>query len=84
MHEEGSKLEKINVRPIALLPSISKIFERIKFNRIYDYLEKFEFNYNKQFGYRMKYGTIDAIEELTEKLEKSISIRKSTLQCCSI
>ena len=41
------------------------------FNRIYNYLEQFNFIYCKQFGYRIKHNIIDAIAEVTEKLRLS-------------
>ena len=43
--------------------------------RLYNYLNKFNLLYEKQFGFRQKYNTIDALVEFTEKLsygEKSM------------
>ena len=70
-HKDGSKLDLNNYRPIALLLTLGKIFERVMFNRIYNYLEQFNFIYCKQFGNRFKHNTIDAIAEVTEKLRLS-------------
>ena len=64
-HKDGSKLDLNNYRAIALLLTLGKIFERVMFNRIYNYLEQFNFIYCKQFGYRIKHNTIDAIAEVT-------------------
>ena len=57
-----------NYRPIALLSSISKVFAKLMHSRIYNYLEKFDLLYDRQFGFREKYATIDALAELTERI----------------
>ena len=38
------------------------------YNRIYLYFEKFNLISNKQFGFRSKDSTIDALVELTKKI----------------
>ena len=41
LHKDGSKLDENNYSPISLLIVLSKIYERIMYNRIYSYLENF-------------------------------------------
>ena len=65
LHKEGSKLDQNNYRPIYLVV-FSKIFERAIYNRVYQYFEKFSLFYKKQFGFRSKHSTTDALVELTE------------------
>ena len=67
-YKEGSKTDENNYRPISLLNCCSKIFEKLMHIRLYNYLNKFNLLYEKQFGFRQKYNTIDALVELTEKL----------------
>ena len=43
-----------NYRPISLLPSISKIFERTMYDQIYNYFQNNELFYNSQYGFRKK------------------------------
>ena len=38
LHKKGSKSKKENYRPISKLPVISKIFERILYNQLYDFI----------------------------------------------
>ena len=71
LHKEGSRLEENNYRPISLLNVWSKIYERAMFSRIYEYLEHFNLLYRKQFGFRKKHSTIDALTELTERIRVS-------------
>ena len=56
----------INYRPISLLVSISKIYERVMQRRLYSYLGIYNLLYDKQFGFRKKHCTIDALAELSE------------------
>ena len=66
LHKEWSKLDQNNYSPISLLVVFSKFFERAMYNRVYQYFEKFSLFYKKQFGFRSKHSTIDALVELTE------------------
>ena len=66
MHKSGSKLDENNYRPISLLNVWSKIYEKVVYKRVYSYLEKFSLLYCKQFGFRAKHSTVDALVEFTE------------------
>ena len=68
MHKNGSKLDENNYRPIFLLNVWSKIYEKVVYKRVYSYLEKFSLLYCKQFGFRTKHSTVDALVEFTEKV----------------
>ena len=37
--KDGDKTEKSNYRPISVLPVISKLFEKLVFNQLYQYME---------------------------------------------
>ena len=78
LHKEGPKTDENNYRPISLLTVWSKIFERVMYNRMYNFLEHFSLLYSKQFGFRAKHSTIDALVELTEKLRYSKYQKKMT------
>ena len=40
IHKGGNKMELTNYRPISILPTMSKIFEKAVHNQIYSYLNK--------------------------------------------
>ena len=61
-----------NYRPISLLSSCSKVIEKIMHSQLYNYLEKFELLYHRQFGFREKFATVDALAELTERLRLGV------------
>ena len=49
LHKSGSKLDENNYRPISLLIVWSKVYEKIMFNRVYSYFERFSLFYHRQF-----------------------------------
>ena len=67
--------DKKNYRPISVLPSISKIFEKIMFKQIYYYMK------DKLFpllcGFREGYSTQHALLRLIEDLKKNLDNKKS-------
>ena len=66
--KKGSSSEMSNYRPIALLPFISKIFEKCLFNRLSNYASLCKFSVPTQFGFRKGRSTLDAIILITEKI----------------
>jgi hypothetical protein len=56
-----------NYRPISLLPSFSKIFEKIVFNKIMSFLTSQNILYKHQYGFRPKHSTIHPILHLLNK-----------------
>ena len=63
-----------NYRPISLLPTISKIFEKAVFKQLYDYFEENKLFYESQFGFRKGHSTelacLELIDKITEELDK--------------
>ena len=57
-----------NYRPISLLPSTSKVVERIIFNQLYTYFETNKLFYGSQYGFRKRHSTEFAALELVDKL----------------
>ena len=58
LYKEDSKFETTNYRPISLLPIISKIFERLIFNRLNDFLSKHKILSENQFGFQKNNHTV--------------------------
>ena len=50
-----------NYRPISLLPSLSKIYEKVMFHKIMSYLNSKDILYKHQYGFRPKCSTIHPI-----------------------
>ena len=59
--KSGDRSECGNYRPISVLPILSKIFEKVVFNQLYQYFDSFNLLTSCQFGFRKKLSTSDAI-----------------------
>ena len=70
--KKGSRLNRDNYRPISVLSIFSKIYEKLMYKRLYNYLEKYDILYSLQFGFREKMSTSQALMSISEMIRKSI------------
>ena len=70
--EKGSNLYCCNYRPISLLSNINKIFEKLMYSRVYNFLSTHNSIYKFQFGFRNKYSTTHALLHITEDIRKAL------------
>ena len=61
-----------NYRPISILPCLSKILERLMYNRINNFLAEYNILSNKQYGFRGNYSTYMAMIDLVDKISSNI------------
>ena len=77
-HKGGSIDKMINFRPISILSSISKIFVRLMFNKMYSFIEKYQILGNSQFGFRKGHNTelavMHTIKSITDDLDKDVPV----------
>ena len=70
----GSKALVSNYRPISLLPLVSKIFEKVMYNRLSLFFQQQKILYKKQFGFQKGKSTelalIDLVANVISSLEK--------------
>ena len=75
VHKGGSKSEVSNYRPISLLTSFSKIYEKIMHNRIVDFMNSNNSLYEMQYGFRAgrscEHAVLKAQSILLESLNKN-------------
>ena len=57
-----------NYRPISILPSISKVLERIIYNRIFDFISKHNILCPNQYGFRPNRTTHMALNDFYTKV----------------
>ena len=67
-----------NYRPVSLLPTISKILEKLSYNRLLRYLDKNDILFQHQYGFRTSGSTYMAITHLTNELYKAKDKNQST------
>ncbi len=62
-----------NYRPISLLPTISKIFERVIFKQLYKFLHDSKLLYDSQYGFReghsIEYATLEIVDRITLEMD---------------
>ena len=57
-----------NYRPVSILSSISKVFEKVMFKQMYKYFNDNNLLFESQYGFRAKHSTELAAVELLDKL----------------
>ena len=72
MYKSGDATHPANYRPISTLSSFRKVFEKLIYNQLYNFLEKHSILYKYQLGFRKGYSTEQAILELTDSLKKGM------------
>ena len=55
VHISGDATDLANYRPISTLSSFRKGFEKLIYNQLYNFLEKYSILYKYQFGFRKGY-----------------------------
>ena len=75
----GDKTDPGNYRPISVLSCLSKILEKIMYNRLYDYLTKNNILFKKQFGFQKNHSTEHALLELISEISESFENSKYTI-----
>lgn len=66
--KSGDPMEVKNYRPISILNAFSKLFEKIMYSRLFDFLTANSILYDLQFGFRKKYNTSNALIYLIDKI----------------
>ena len=61
--------DPVNYRPISVLNSLNKVFERLLHKQLYNYLELNELLPHFQYGYRKNNSTCHAILDFTKEIE---------------
>ena len=77
--KNGDKKIVSNYRPISVLSVFSKIFEKIVYTRLFEYLDVNHILSNSQFGFRQKLSTSMALLELTDVISKCMDSNNFTV-----
>ena len=62
----GEKTEKSNYRPISVLPVISKLFDKLVFDQLYQYMTKNDLFSHNQSGFRRLHSTLTCLLKNTD------------------
>lgn len=72
IYKTGDPTLPSNYRPISILPTISKVFERLLYNITESFLNKFKVIHKFQFGFQKGSGTLSATSYLVTKLQNAL------------
>ena len=75
--QKGSSSDPTNYRPISLLPTLSKILEKLVFNKIYSHLSENNLLTEKQSGYRPGHSTHIQLLYLAHKIYSALNDNKN-------
>ena len=70
--KSGDSTKMSNYRPISILSFFSKIFEKLTYNIVNNFLYKNDIIYKYQFGFRKKHSTQHAIITLVDRITSSL------------
>ena len=73
IYKTGDKPLINNYRPISILSFYSKVFEKLMYNKLYNFIEANDILYAHQYGFRRGHSTQQAIITLINKITKSVN-----------
>ena len=79
LHKSGNVCTVSNFRPVSVLSAISKILERIVYNRLITYLEDRNIITEAQYGFRKNKSTESAVINLTNEIYSAFDRNEFTL-----
>ena len=78
IHKGGDALDLNNYRPISIISSIAKVFEKLIFNQLFKYINDFSILSPNQSGFRPKFSTTTALLKFTNDVSSSLGNNMST------
>ena len=72
LFKDGFADDPNNYRPISVLPTISKLFEKVVSSQFYDFLSRFKLLHGKQSGFRPKHSCQTDLLQLVDSRLKEI------------
>ena len=79
LHKKGSAQLCDNYRPISLLPTMSKVIEKIVYRRVTEHLSVNDILYYRQYGFRANHSTTDAVCDLVSEILQGFDKEMSCL-----
>ena len=77
--KKGDKNVITNYRPISLLPTLSKVFERVIHIQLYNYFNNENLLAEQQYGFRAKHSTKLAAIKLVDFIKHEIDIENTPI-----
>ena len=78
LYKKGDRHEVSNYRPVSLISCVGKVFERVVYKHMYNFLNDHRMIYNYQSGFLPNHTTVYQLIEIYENICKSLENRKHT------
>ena len=72
LYKSGDPLYFSNYRPVSLLSVLSKVFEKVMYNRLLSFLNKYKVLIDTQFGFRKLHSSYMALLLMVDQISKAI------------
>lgn len=82
IYKSGDSMQPVNYRPINILSDFSKIFELCIYERVVDFLTKFNIIDENQFGFQRKSGTLSAAITILDEIKISLDFSNRNICAC--
>ena len=79
VYKDGEKKLFSNYRPISLLPSFSKVYEKVIFSRMISFITKKSILIENQYGFRENHSSYMALLDLQDKITSALDKQKFAL-----
>ena len=79
LYKSGSQFMLNNYRAISLLPTISKLLEKIVYKRIYDFFTTRNMIFKSQYGFCKRHSCEHAVTELLGEISKGLENGNHTI-----
>ena len=83
IHKKGDKQVINNYRPVSLLPICGKVFERLIFNSVYEYLEEHKLLSADQSGFRANDSCVNQLLSIVHNIYSAFDAYP-TLESCGV
>ena len=72
IYKTGNEHVFSNYRPVSVLPIFSKLLEKLKYNRLMDFITRNKLLYKHQFGFQKGKSTYMALMLLIDKITEAL------------
>ena len=77
--KKGDQVKFENYRPVSTLPIFGKLFEKVIYSRLYDYLVKKNILYDNQYGFRKSHSCSYALNYSASAIQKYLENDKHVI-----
>lgn len=78
LHKSGDPLESNNYRPISIISNVAKIFEKIIFKRLFNYINESSILSPCQSGFRPNFSTTTVLTKFVNDVTSSLDVNMPT------